>query len=119
MAFYRCGGGNIKQVTVNVTSTDFPDLFKYIDIRDKAYVIASEDKKVISVSYEIVTGNKTYSASSIAFRECSSTSNKALVNKPSTGTLDKIFNGLTIYMHSTVADSDLHFAKLSYTYIQL
>lgn len=120
MAFYRCGGGSkVKLVTVDVTSENFPELFKYIDSRDKSYVIASEDKIIISVSYEIVVGNNSYNASSIAFREYSSTSNKIYVNKPSTNKVDKVFNGLKIYMSSTVADGDLHFKKLSYTYIQV
>lgn len=118
MPFYRCGGGSnkVKLVTVNVSATDFPELFKYIDERAGTYHIASADKKIVSISYEIVnTGG--YSSSSISFRDYSKSENKLYINAPSTAESNTVFNGLTIYMYSTTADGDLHFNKLSYTYI--
>lgn len=112
------GGNKAKLVTVDVTSKDFPELFKYIDKRDNVYKIATEDKLIISVSYEVVVGNNSYSASSITFKDSAGTDTKAYINKPSVGVIDRAFNGLQILMSSTVADGDLHFEKLSYTYIQ-
>lgn len=113
------GGSKIKLVTVDVSSNDFPELFKYIDSRNKSYTLATEDKIIVSVSYEIVVGNNTYNASSIAFRDYSGSDNRIYVNAPSAKTITKAFNGLKVIMSSTVADGDLHFNKLSYTYIQL
>ena len=113
------GGSKAKLVTVDVTSKDFPELFKYIDVRSGTYKIAAEDKKIISVSYEVVAEkDNNYKASSIIFKDYSGTDIKEYINKPSVGIIDKAFNGLQILMSSTVADSDLHFIKLSYTYIQ-
>lgn len=120
MSFYPCrgGGGKVKLVTVDVTSKDFPDLFTYIDSRSNTYKIATEDKKIISVSYEVIVGHNSYHASSITFKDYSGTDTKEYINKPSTGVIDKAFNGLQIFMSSTTSDGDLHFNKLSYTYIQ-
>ena len=112
------GGGKSKLVTVDVTSKDFPDLFKYIDSRSGTYKIAAEDKRIISVSYEVVVGNGSYHASAITFKDNAGTDTKAYINKPSVGVIDKAFNGLQIFMSSNVSDGDLHFNKLSYTYIQ-
>ena len=114
------GGSNkAKLVTVDVTSKDFPDLFTYIDNRNNTYKIAAEDKLIISVSYEVIEGHDSYHASSITFKNNAGTDAIASINKPSVGVINKGFNGLQINMFSNVSDGDLHFNKLSYTYIQL
>ena len=118
MPFYRCGGGSkVKLITVDVTSAEFPELFKYIDERNAIYTIATSDKKIISVSFEIVNRN-AYSASSISFYDATGSENKLKVTSPTATATNTIFNGLKIGMYSTLTDGDLHFNKLSYTYIQ-
>ena len=119
MAFYRSSGsgGDLKTKTVEVTATDFPDLFKYIDQRASYYTIAAGSVRIVSIDYVIVT-KQTYNASSISFYDTLNSQKIFAITKPTTETKPIAMNGLKIYMSSTLADGDLHFEKLSYTYIE-
>ena len=107
----------LKTTTVTVSATDFPDLFTYIDVRDATYTIADSSKRIVSFYYDIVIGNGTCHASSITISDA--LTGGALVYATNYGDATKNFcaNGLKIKMYSTAKDGDLHFTKITYTYL--
>lgn len=114
MALFRCCGGGKTQLTEHIVSaTDFPNIFKYIDVRDDSYIITDSIVKriVCTVTYR---NGATWSASKINIYDMDG--NK-LFSTESPTTLDIVLdnvNGIRVSLYSTIADGGLYFSEFKY-----
>lgn len=106
-------GGKTQLTEHTVSATDFPEIFKYIDVRDDSYTITDSTVKRIACTVTYRDG-ATWSASKITIFDLYG--NKLLTtDKPATIdiVLDNV-SGIKVNLYSTIADGGLYFSEMKY-----
>ena len=106
-------GGKTQLTEHTVSATDFPNIFKYIDVRDDSYTLTDSTVKRIACTVTYIAGS-TWSASKINFFDLYG--NKLLsADKPAMidMVLDNV-NGIRVNLYSTIADGGLYFSEFKY-----
>ena len=106
-------GGKAQLTEHTVSATDFPNMFKYIDVRDDSYTITDSTVKRIACTVTYQDGS-TWKTSKITILDLDG--NKLLsADKPAMidMVLDNV-NGIRINLYSTIADGGLYFSEFKY-----